>query len=478
MTRHILTIAALAGLWITTAFGALTWDADGSGPNNGGTGPWNTTDLTWYNGASHQAWADNNDVVLGGTAGTLTLAENITIGSNSTNLILNATTSGYQINGDVGGLYKLTIDGTGGVGGYRVGVDGALTINAPVVLKGYDLDLRSGTKTLNGVVSDDGTSRTLVNQAYSTLVLNNANTFSWTVSNGGTLVLGNDQALGTGTFVWTSNAPIMAANGQRSIANTFTENAWNTTYVLAGHDSLTLTAAHSFPTGPWGDKSTFNVVESDAVLTFSNATGNTGYPAGFYKTGAGTLALGSFTNPNTGLIEVQSGTLLANGSFDASGMTVSSAATVGGTGTIHLYGGTVTVNAGSPNGTLAPGDSVGILTVNGTVDLNGTLAIEIDGTGADKLVVSGLLDLDPSTSILNVTFINGYTATGGATYDILDWTTLTGSFSQVNLQALGGFYSWDSSSLLTDGTLTLSIPEPASVTLVLGLAGLALRRRR
>jgi len=112
------------------------------------------------------------------------------------------------------------------------------------------------------------------------------------------------------------------------------------------------------------------------------------------------------------------------------------------------------------------------------VDLNGTLAIEIDGTGADKLVVSGLLDLDPSTSILNVTFINGYTATGGATYDILDWTTLTGSFSQVNLQALGGFYSWDSSSLLTDGTLTLSIPEPASVTLVLGLAGLALRRRR
>ena len=36
----------------------LTWDASGATAGGGGTGTWDTTSPTWFNGATYQAWSN------------------------------------------------------------------------------------------------------------------------------------------------------------------------------------------------------------------------------------------------------------------------------------------------------------------------------------------------------------------------------------------------------------------------------------
>ncbi len=172
----------LAGLAMAagTSFGAaLYWDADGTGSTaTGGSGPWDITNSTWRLSSGTgtlQPWANGtngNSAYLRGTVGTLTLADNITIAYME-------ASNGYVINGDGGGLYKVTFDSTSKVGGdggtYALFYNnsGTLTVNAPVVLAGaFNFDFRSSA-TLNGVVSDNGsTAGFLANGG--TITLNNA----------------------------------------------------------------------------------------------------------------------------------------------------------------------------------------------------------------------------------------------------------------------------------------------------------------
>lgn len=128
--------------------------------------------------------------------------------------------------------------------------------------------------------------------------------------------------------------------------------------------------------------------------------------------GAGTLTLNLPANtrltlrgnsPGFGgaLIVSNSGTLLVNGSFGTGAVIVASAANLGGTGVI---GGPVTVN-----GTLAPGSSVGSLTISNNLTVNGGAVLQYElGTNSDQTVVSGDLSLDGT---LNITDAGGFTNT-------------------------------------------------------------------
>ncbi len=107
---------------------------------------------------------------------------------------------------------------------------------------------------------------------------------------------------------------------------------------------------------------------------------------GLVKAGAGTLVLDG-ANTYTGDTIIEGGRLAVNGDTRASAFTVQSGGTLGGNGTVGRT---------EVSGRVAPGNSIGTLTVMGDyVQVPGSvLEIEIDGAGAaDLLDIRGNADL-------------------------------------------------------------------------------------
>ncbi len=98
-----LAVAAIA--WFATAGGALaadvTWDitpGDGAATTDG-TGAWTDGAGNWNDGAGDVNWAnatpDNAIIGSGGTAGTITLGGNVTVGT----ITFDAVTGSYDVTG-------------------------------------------------------------------------------------------------------------------------------------------------------------------------------------------------------------------------------------------------------------------------------------------------------------------------------------------------------------------------------------------
>ncbi|BCX49623.1 hypothetical protein HAHE_35310 [Haloferula helveola] len=170
-------------------------------------------------------------------------------------------------------------------------------------------------------------------------------------------------------------------------------------------------------------------VNNDGILGFSTTADQeiSGVVSGIGdidKSGSGVLTL-TGTNTYTGFTDVTGGTLLVNG--DNSGatgaVTVSTGATLGGTGTI---GGAISID----DGTLAPGASIGTLTADAAITDtgSGTLLIEVDGNNGDQLVVNDSIDvsnLDLSISEINPLVGTVIIVDGDAS------ATVTGTFNSV-----------------------------------------------
>ena len=205
---------------------------------------------------------------------------------------------------------------------------------------------------------------------------------------------------------------------------------------LNGGFNVVGTAPSAINTGVGGDATNTGIalVGAGNTFTIADVTGssaadltvnaeleaNDGGGGILNKAGDGTMLLNNACS-YTGATNVLAGSLLVNNTLASSGVTVSSGATLGGTGSTA---GTLTVSVG---GTVAPGASAGDLAV-GTTVLAGSYACEIDGLNADTLVVTGNLDLTGSTLVLSV-------LGGGATeasYLIASYTgALTGTFGTV-----------------------------------------------
>lgn len=102
-----------------------------------------------------------------------------------------------------------------------------------------------------------------------------------------------------------------------------------------------------------------------------------------------------------------------------------------------------TINASvTSSGTVAPGASVGTLTMLGnyTQNAGGALNIELGGIGSnDVLVVSGNTQLGGT---LTVTNLNGFNPALSNAFTILTAQTVTNTFASTNLPALGGGLQW------------------------------------
>lgn len=156
--------------------------------------------------------------------------------------------------------------------------------------------------------------------------------------------------------------------------------------------------------------------------TNGHYTGEMTGSGGLTKTGSGSLTL-TGTNGYTGNTTVNAGILNVDGRLTASTTTVNSGGTLGGRGTVDG----VILNGG----TLAPGNSIGVLTVS-SVDFSagGTYAVEVDAAGnSDRLMVLGNALLTGGT--VQVLAENGSYAPS-TDYTILTAGSLTGHFDSVS----------------------------------------------
>jgi hypothetical protein len=159
--------------------------------------------------------------------------------------------------------------------------------------------------------------------------------------------------------------------------------------------------------------------------SFSGAMGS------FTKIGTGTLIL---SGVNVGDARVTAGTLLINsGTTNIGSVIVDGGATLGGNGTIQLAAGALLTN----NGTIAPGDSTGQLTVDGNLQLGSSsnLSFQIGGAAADHYDVLNKINGNALTlhGTLTVRLINGFRPQQSDTFTIVrTQAALAGGFANVN----------------------------------------------
>ncbi|OPZ30040.1 MAG: hypothetical protein BWZ02_00871 [Lentisphaerae bacterium ADurb.BinA184] len=242
----------------------------------------------------------------------------------------------------------------------------------------------------------------------------------------------------------------------------------------------------------WGSYATFiDVVESAAVVNWTGQLSGSGV---LTKTGPGAFVVNNTTA--TGDFDIQGGTILFNDTSTTGigSHTVQNTAALGGNGTLSLGAGkgisvqnggtlkgTVTVTGGTgvsvaDGGIVAPGESAGTLTLSSLVLNNGSIlnfeldAPNVEGGDNDVIQVNGDLTLD---GVLYVTFTD--TPITLQPYRLFSYEGVLTN----HLLTVGTVLPKDGyidTSIAGQVNLIL-IPEPATAA-VLGLAGLALLRRR
>jgi fibronectin-binding autotransporter adhesin len=254
----------------------------------------------------------------------------------------------------------------------------------------------------------------------------------------------------------------------------------------ASNVDLTINSAYNL----WFPSANFNV-GAGRTLTLNGAISDVGFtddgPKPFTKNGAGT-AVFSGANTYRGTTAVNQGKLVVNGSISTSVLTtVASGATLGGSGTV----GALTVDSGA---FVTPGNSPGILTVNGNYTQAGTYNAEITGTTAgsqyDQIAVTGAVDI--SGGSLVALFSSGSYALGDKLFILLNdgFDAITGTYSgfaQGATVATYGGFDWAISYLADSAGNTfiggndialMAVPEPNAAALIGGFGVLALLRRR
>jgi autotransporter-associated beta strand protein len=285
-------------------------------------------------------------------------------------------------------------------------------------------------------------------------------------SNAGTIFVGSGANFGVGDY-----ALSIAVSKPIALANNAT---FSTT--SGGANGNAVIAAAVGLTG-----NSFINPQSGSTLRLDGALTGTG---GFTQNGAGTIDL-TANSTYDGDTTVSAGRLLVNGSLGDTEVTVALGATLGGSGVI---GTNSVLNTLTVNGTLAPGNSPGILTVNDNLGLNGALAIEVNdlvaGTGHDQVIVNGDVALG---GLLTLAWNLTSGALPGTELILIDndgSDVFTGSFSNaadlsIITDNLSGSWQVRYSGGSGNDLSIYAIPEPSTSLLTMaGVLGLTLRRRR
>ena len=347
----------------------------------------------------------------------------------------------------------------------------------------YSLSGNAMTVGADGITNNSSSAQTVS----SDLTLGASQTFnaaSGALSFGGNINAGNNTLSVSGSNAVTINGAISGAGA--SLAKSGSGNL-----TLGGNNTYTGGTTVSAGRLIGSTSSLQGAITNNSALEFAQASngtysGNMGGSGSFTKTGAGTLTI-TGTNTYTGTTTVSAGKLVINGNISTSSTTVSSGATLGGSGSVRA----LTINAG---GFVTPGNSPGILTVNGNYTQVGQYTAEIAGTtagaGYDQIDVIGTVDISGGSL---VTAFTGSYAQNALLFLLLndDTDAINGTFAgyaQGATFASYGYMDWQISytadsvnNTFTGGNdiAVMAIPEPSSCTVAgIGLAMLLGRRSR
>lgn len=272
-----------------------------------------------------------------------------------------------------------------------------------------------------------------------------------TVNAGGTLTVNGGTAGGPNMFGNLTLAGGTVAENN-SIHGTYgSYNFGGATIIATGATTSTL-SARDFQL-----RNSAHTVQVDAGSTLNV----TGYFTGLAhaggktlnKTGAGKMIMASATASSHGPTNVNEGTLQLTGVHGTGKITVAAGATLSGDGVTN---GVVEVQT---DGTLTLADNViDDLTLNSSVTLAGTTALEITKTGGatatDQILVLSGVTYGGTLTVTNITSDSSTLALGDS-FKLFDAFSYGGGFSTFNLPALPVGLSWDKSSLTTTGTITV-----------------------
>ena len=444
-----------------------------------------------WNGSESSDWTDpDNWDIIAGCPGAPTVdnydvvfplsASNKTITNVPDSLIIQSMTLDGNYN--ITGTTAYIVNGVTSTSNFaQINIDLILNGNqtfgpayySDINLNGFDLDFDSSIAgiTLNGVISGEG-DITVTNTENHPVIFIHQNTFSGNIdiySNGVTITgnggFGNITNLitmhpGAGYLFVVGNIDIpqsIVLYEDTGIDNVWGNNALSGTIITAGNSS------------------TFGA--EDGTLTISGSlmgTYNTTFGDGINFAGDGAFYHGILTIVGSSRI---------NGLIAAEVNLVSNG-TLWGTGTLG------TLNAIS--GTIAPGNSPGIININGDMILSASDNVNFEiigttpGTGYDQIQVTGSTNLNGATLGLAL----GYSPTGGTVFNLINSPGgITGTFAglpngslidiggqdyiieytetQVNLGTVGGIVTSEISNIIINPTNPTS-GQTVTITVVVG----------
>jgi autotransporter-associated beta strand protein len=215
------------------------------------------------------------------------------------------------------------------------------------------------------------------------------------------------------------------------------------------------------------------------VLTYTNSltiSGNITGTGGLTKQGSGTLYLRG-ANTFLGRTFIDTGTLSLLGS---SSLAASTNLTLSG-GTLEVTArsdGLLTVNSGqaltgngtvsgnvlvAPGASVSPGNAIGTITIaNGSVTLAGTAFMQVSKTTGTSDLINGATTITYGGT-LSLTNFSG-ALSGGESFKLFDAAAYTGAFTNISPATPGPNLVWDTSSLLTNGTIRVLYVAPPQFT--------------
>lgn len=362
-----------------------------------------------------------------------------------------------------GGNSELTLD-TGSATSPAIVVTNTATITAPLAgtngftKSGPGTLILSGDNPLSGTVNLDTSSTTTsdgIVRVIGSGALANASLIRIRNNNSGSSTFQLDGSAGSISI----NAPMTVTcrnNGVTTIHHLAGSSVFNGDILLeVGGNSHTVqsdsgvivfTGTNRFIGNLTGARTYYFTGAGDHLLIGPILNSTNGAPIAMAKLGPGKMTLDA-TNTYGNGTTLGGGTLIVNGTLPAGTLTISNGTTLGGNGVIYPP---VTLPSGA---TLAPGDSIGTLTVNAPVNLQAgsTTRIELNkaaGTN-DQLRVIGALNYGGTLVVTNL----GGQLWAGDAFQIFNATTRSGAFAATNLPALPGGFQWQWSP--AKGTLSI-----------------------